>query len=905
GNLRFKKRLVEEVSTDKFITDFEKDANHRVWVGSSSRIHLLDTNATALGVFKLPSKVATEVKKITKIHLDNKDRIWLVTAAHGVFMANNISKVNPDDEIKFEHFVHEPDDEQGLTSNIILSITEAQNNIIWCGTGNGIVYFDEAARSFRPLKINGKIFDKKVMSIASDKDNNLWITTIFSGLYFYDRTADTFINYTQKDGLISNAFLFSSSYYDQLNNKIYFGSDEGLQQINLDFIERYPPKKQPWVSTIASYQKNKPQFVPVTWPSELEIFELEYENRNVTLNFSSIDFHQTDKIRYAYSLNGEAWTELPERTGHFTNLPIGENIISYTSYYIGEEPQPITEASQIVFEVHPPYYRSTIAYIIYCLMGAIILVVIFRLLLKNRMAKEKMHNAQLLDTAKSTMYANISHEFKTPLTIINGLSSRLLKRPTFPKTEQETITSIRQSGEQLSTLVNQMLELASLDNNVLRIHEKKGDIIAFVKKCVMLFKPFAVSKEQKLIFHTSVDSLEMDIDDDKLQKIINNLISNAIKFTPKGGEIIVSIKQLNMETITVEITDTGKGIEQKHLPHIFDRYYKTFDRDNNLGSGIGMALTKGLVEFLGGTIAVDSSIGKGTRFTVELPVKKTKKDKEPLEFQQPFLKIQTEEITLKENKSNQNATILVVEDHVDIRNFLKEILASKYHIMEAANGKKALQISERKTVDFIVSDVMMPQMDGFEFCEKIKMNPKTSHIPFIMVTARTDNASRLKGYKLGIDAYINKPFNEEELLQIIDNILEKKEAQTQYFKRILDLKSGTSEIERANSVDIDFISRIQSFALDKTQKASVENLLKEIPMSRTQLHRKVKQLTGMSITAYLNHIKVEKAKNLLSHTELTVSEIAFELGYEDPKYFSRLFKKRTSKSPSSYKESAK
>ncbi|MEZ4779700.1 MAG: response regulator [Flavobacteriaceae bacterium] len=904
GNLLSRKRLIEKTVDGKYIVDFVKDTKGHLWAGSFFGIHLLDMNGNAVSLFQLPLKLTTQNQKIVKILIDKNDRLWVITAAHGIFMVPNISSVQPNSTMSFEHFTHQPNLGKGLTSNIILSIDEAPNGVIWCGTDSGVVYFDEALHDFTYLKINENLFDKKVMSVKSDVDNNLWITTIFSGIYFYDKSKDSFINYTKEDGLISNAFLFSSSYYDAVNNTMYFGSDEGIQEIHINHIERYPPRKKPWISSMVTYSKSNTHFIPITSPSSVEKFQLSYESRNVTVNFSSIDFHKTNKIKYAYSLNGEPWTELPERTGHFTNLPIGDNSIYYTCYFLGEEPQDVTGAHQLVVAVSPPFYRTNTAYLLYFLGMTSILIIIFRLLLKNRIAKEKVQNAQLLDEAKNRMYANISHEFKTPLTLINGLSSKLLKKLALPEGEKETLTSIRESGEQLSTLVNQMLELGSLDNNKLQKNEKRGDIVAFVKKCVLLFKPFTDSRQQTLLFASSLDSLIMDIDDDKLQKIINNLLSNAVKFTPKGGKITVSLDQLALNQIRLEIIDTGQGIKEEHLPYIFDRYYKTFDIENNLGSGIGMALTKGLVEFLEGSIVVESKVGKGTKFVIKFPIKNTIKKEEELQFQYPFLKPTTSTATERHfDETIRGITILVVEDHLGIRNFLKEILQPQYHVLEATNGKKALQISESKTIDFIISDVMMPQMNGFEFCEKIKKNPKTSHIPFIMVTARTDSDSRLKGYQLGIDAYIEKPFREAELVQIIENLLAKREEQFAFYSQILEMKKGdAATAKKSNPLDINFIKKIQEFSLGKQQDHNMESLAKELLMSRTQLHRKIKQLTNMSITQYINHIKLEKAKNLLLTSTLTVSEIAYEVGYEDPKYFSKVFKKEQGKTPSSFRD---
>src|SRR5690606_16172580 len=330
----------------------------------------------------------------------------------------------------------------------------------------------------------------------------------------------------------------------------------------------------------------------------------------------------------------------------------------------------------------------------------------------------------------------ISHEFKTPLTLINGLANRLLKKTSIPEEEKQSLHSINENGEQLLHLVNQMLELVSIDTNQLSKNYKNGDVVLFVKKCVSLFYPFADLKEIKLRFHSSIEKLLVDVDDEKLQKVINNLLSNAIKFTPNGGTITVRLQQINEKTLKIEVEDSGKGIKAEDLPHIFDRYYKTFDLENNIGSGIGMELTKGLVSFMEGTITVKSTIGKGTLFTILLPIKKTAKATSVFRYEKPFVESnEKNSISLHSPPNEGKDTILIVEDHVDIRNYFKDIFANQYRVLEAPHGKKALEIAENKKVDFIISDVMMPVMDGFEFCERLKNNAKTSHLPFVMVTA--------------------------------------------------------------------------------------------------------------------------------------------------------------------------
>jgi len=456
-----------------------------------------------------------------------------------------------------------------------------------------------------------------------------------------------------------------------------------------------------------------------------------------------------------------------------------------------------------------------------------------------------------INNYKTEMYGNISHEFKTPLTLINGLSTLLIDKSKNAE-EQEKLKGILHSGNQLLNLVNQMLGLVSVDANKTELLYINDDIISYLKKGVSLYQEYAKVKDQQLIFTSSVEVLHMDFDNDKLQKIINNLISNALKFTPKKGIVSFDVTKRN-DVLILQITDTGTGIESKHLLYIFERYYKTFDTENNLGNGIGMALTKELVELLGGKINVESSIGKGSIFTIELPIKNKANAVRTTNLKAPFISELGNTKSLEIKKSTTNKTILIVEDNVAIRNFIKLLLGDYYKIFTAKNGVEGLQIAQNNTIHFIISDVVMPKMDGLTFCKTIKNDVATSHIPFIIISAKTSAEDRVKGYKLGIDAYLAKPFNNDELIIIIENLLQKKEAQIQYFSKLLEMKEASKKTIAINQIDVNFIKTIQ-----------------------------------------------EIAKILLQENTLQVNEIAIELGFESANYFTRIFKKETGFTPKTY-----
>jgi len=627
-----------------------------------------------------------------------------------------------------------------------------------------------------------------------------------------------------------------------------------------------------------------------------KVLEFDSDINNLNFNISALGFYKSKQITYQYKIK-KHWIPLaPNNEINITNLTSGTFTFQLKACNNLDDCNSTSTTYNLI--ISTPWYRSWWAYCLYGILFCALAIVLYKLYLNRKVAILENQKTTELDTLKTKMYANISHEFKTPLTLINGLSKVLLDE-NFEDDNIEKIKSINHNGNQLLHLVNQMLELVSFDANKTTVFYKNADIIKFIKQCVSYYKFYSDSKEVTLVFSSKLASLQMDFDDDKLQKILNNLLSNAIKFTPQKGTVTIELTTENKQLI-LRIIDTGQGIAPEHVPYIFERHYKTFDTENNLGNGIGMALTKELTTILKGTISVESVLKKGSVFTIKLPIENTVKESKAITYQIPFIEKTTRTAEFKEDNTN-STSILLVEDNREIQNFIRLLLGNMYTLHVANNGLEGLEIAKTKSIDFIISDVMMPKMNGFEFCKHIKADIKTSHIPFIIVSAKSGTEDKLKGHQLGIDAYLLKPFNKHELLLIIKNLLLKQQEKVDYFSKLLGLKKQKTEINDINQLDIDFIKTIQEMALSP-EKTTIENITEKLAISRSQLHKKIKTLTGQSISHYLNHVRIEKAKVLLQKNKLQISEIAFELGFESPNYFTRIFKKETGKTPNSYRE---
>lgn len=894
-----------KLETNLRVMGIEKDKKNRIWVGSWNGMHILDKDGTELRFFNLDSSVPSNEAKVIQMLRDTKDRLWVITAAFGVYCIKDVSDFPlKSSQLPSINYRHSRKDLNSITSNVITTLTEDKKGTIWFGMDTGIVSFNEEENNFSRLRNGGSLFDKKIMALRSDLDNRLWISTINDGLYVYDPDNGQFFNYTIEDGLISNSFLYSSGYYFDNDHILYFGTDKGIQAIDINSLESPSFRKEVGISHIAiQHKEGEKNILPFNAPYTKDI-KLNYTENNFSIRFSNLDYEHTNKVRYAYALDNEDWVVTDHQTAYFTRIPYGNHVLKVKDlYHLGEIGAP---EKMFRFNIHitPPWYLSWWAYVSYGIVLLLVLFSIYALLLRQRLAKSETLRTKEFDLVKSKMYANISHEFRTPLTIINGLTDALLKGKTTETKERKRISGIKRNSDQLLHLVNQMLDLVSLDVQQMQVHYKHGDLIGFVGKCVSFYKAYADSKQQDLVFLTQMESLFMDIDDDKLQKVINNLLSNAIKFTPSGGKVTVHIGcDEAEEQVMITLSDTGKGITKEDLPYIFDRYYKTFDTEGNLGNGIGMALTKELVELLDGNISVESNILKGTTFKITLPIHKNASSSQSLSFKSPYVDelVATSKVPLNPFAEKKH-TVLLVEDNEELLQYIKELLSQKYKLYTAKNGKEGLRIARNKNIDFIISDIMMPVMDGDEFCKQIKSKVETSHIPFVMLTAKTDTQSKVEAYKTGIDAYLEKPFNSDELLAIIDSLFIKNSRRIKQFGSLLNLKGAADNYKDINQLDIEFIQKIQELVLNKEAKVSTDFLVNSLGTSRTQLHRKVKALTGMSIMRYVNRIRLEKAKELLEKSELSVSEVAYEVGYEDTSYFSSNFKKMYKATPSSFRK---
>ncbi|MEM1214596.1 MAG: ATP-binding protein, partial [Bacteroidota bacterium] len=604
------------------------------------------------------------------------------------------------------------------------------------------------------------------------------------------------------------------------------------------------------------------------------------------LNFAFVGLNHSNPqaTTYQYRLLGfnDTWIDLDQRRDiNLTNLSPGKYNLQVKA---ANEDGLWSEPKAFRFSILPPWYWAWWSKLLYLLLGAGAIYAFYRFQLSKRLAEQEAVRLQELDQVKNRLYTNITHEFRTPLTVIQGMAQRING-----KYQKET-QLIRKNSENLLHLVNQMLDLSKLEVGKLRLQIVQGDVIGFLRHEIEAFQPLATGKELQLHFQTDTSALLMDFDMQKLRQILTNLLSNAIKFSREGGVITV-VARPSQDQLELTVKDNGIGIPANRLPYIFDRFYQVDDTATRTheGTGIGLALTKELVELLQGEITVTSTEGEGTQFTIQLPIR----NQAPLvEFSPEWevLEIIAPSSTVANPIFNDPglATALLIEDNEDIIQYLIYCLQDDYQILTALNGEEGISTAITHTPDVIICDVMMPKADGFEVTNTLKSDERTSHIPIILLTAKADQQSKVKGLDSGADAYLTKPFDRVELMIRLEKLVALRQTLQEKYAS-LDYFSPTKVI--INPKEDVFLRKLKQQIEVHLEDANfgIEQLANAMNLSRSQLYRKTKALTGQSIAVFVRTLRLHHGRKLLRETDRSISEVAYRIGFNDPAYFSKTY----------------
>lgn len=798
-------------------------------------------------------------------------------------------------------------------SDQVLHIGENNNDTLWLGTTTGLSWFDRDTERILSPNYEGT-YEKAVLAPIEDDQGRLWYGIGNDGLQVLDRTAGTVLSYNKKGGLVGNHLWVSTKTDD---GTLYFAGTEGLVVFHPDSlnIERVVPRVA--LTDFKLFNKSVPIRGTITDTSEVpsplarsitvsKELVLKHWQNYFSLEFSALDFTVPENNRYRYRLVGydKDWvnSDAGRRLITYTNLDPGRYTFRVQGATANGSWDPRAEAT-LSIQILAPWWETWWAYLFYIALLSSIIITIYRFQLNQKLAQSEAARLKDLDIEKNRLFANVTHEFRTPLTVILGMAGKMREDP--KKWFDEGVESIQRNGQRVLHLVNQMLDLSRLEFGKMQLDMQQGDIIPFLSYLIQSYESFAEAKGIKLILNKQINSLLMDFSPDAITKIINNLLSNAFKYTPIDGTVTVRFSS-KADQLLIDIRDTGQGIAAEHLPHIFDRFFQVDATSTRAteGTGIGLALVKELVDHLGGQISVQSQQSKGTSFQVLLPVKR--EASASLEIDAFGVPVPTLQFSAKAGTSAEPVLnghlpiVLIIEDNEDVASYISSCLAGRYQVHLAMNGRIGVEMALELVPDLIICDVMMPEMDGYEVCRILKQEERSSHIPIVMLTAKVDADSRLQGLRQGADAYLGKPFNPEELDLRLANLLQLRKKIQAYFEQF----PSKSLPQHAYPKEQEFLKKIKSTLLEHLSDESfgIPELCKELGISRSQLHRKLKALTGKSTSLILRSIRLEEARNLLLRPELSVSEVAYQVGFGNPNYFSTVFSDFYGVSPTEMRE---
>ena len=940
------KNLVIESPTFKtsaydYLKSLFYDENNNLWIGFwGGGLGKLDpvTGNYKIWITEPENPRSISHNDVWAIHKDQKGRLWIGTNGGGLNLFEDT------DGGKFHRWIDILDKTKQLSSNSIYTIRESINGknikesgetVLWVGTSNGLnkifIHNSSDLYNLRSLKIEVNSFstkdglaDNSIKSIIEDKNGDLWIGTN-SGISFFDAAKNSFTNFTNSDGVIGSEFNSGSALYSK-EGMMYFGSADGLNVFNPDHIKQseYTPP-----IVITDFQIfNQPVKVNEDSPLKESILSTEeiilsYSQNVFSFQFSALDYNSPQSIQYAYMMEGfdKDWVYSGERRFiTYTNLDAGTysfKVKATNSDGIWGE-----NIKSISVTVNQPWWRTGWAYIIYSLL---IVVGIFtarkieanrtRLRNKLKMREFEAKKQKELENLKSRFFANLSHEFRTPLTLIRGPIDELISGNAADN-QGEYFELIKRNSEKLQELIDQLLELTQLENAAIPLKAKQEDLINILRGSLHSFDSLSKEKGIKISIKSEFDKLICWIDRDKLEKIVNNLLSNAFKFTSAEGEISINIfRETNKrgEFAVVRISDTGIGLAKDKLKNIFDRFYQVDDstRKKYGVSGIGLALVKELVDLHKWDIEVKSELGKGTGFYLRIPLSEAYLQEGEKEYEQSSDREKRETVLLSTNNLNQESIekeieqelaekqrllnakplILIVEDSEDVRLYLTGLLKNDYKLKEAFDGEDGIRKAAELMPDLIISDVMMPSMDGFEFCKKIKSDWETSHIPVILLTAKASSQSKIEGLETGADDYLTKPFSSKELSVRIKNLLEQRKKLHDKFSKEIKVEPASIAI---NSLDNEFLGKAFAVAQKNLSNTgfSSDMFAKEMFVSRSQLHRKLVSVTGQGPGEFLRTLRLKKSAILILERKLSITQIAFEVGFSSPSHFTKAFRQQ-------------
>jgi signal transduction histidine kinase/ligand-binding sensor domain-containing protein/DNA-binding response OmpR family regulator len=913
------------LSSDKTTSVIVDESGH-VWVGTISGLNVLDTRRG--GVFRGFEGAGSVLRDryILCLYLDSEGNIWAGTV-WGLFMLPRESRLSK--RYEFTAFYNVPGDSGSLSNSQVFSILEDSSGMLWVATLNGLNRFDPETRTFHSWSVRDGLPSSRIASVVEDGDGAIWVGT-HRGIARLYPSSGSVTCYDSRDGLVGDDFARAAARL--AGGELAFGAKTGFTVFPPDSIP-FCPVVPPVVLT-GFYVQNRE--MPISGvlkqrkgqvrPDSLEI-ELSHDQNVFSFEFAALDFTAPEKNQYQYRMEGfdPEWrkTGPDRRFAGYTNLPAGR----YVFRAKGSNCDGVWNERGlfVAVRIFPPFWRSGWAVAIYTalILAALYLLrrlVLFRERMKTELQFERREAERIheLDAMKLRFFTNISHEFKTPVTLIIGLLERLMAEKGVPAKRKllKSHQSLMRNATRLLRLINQIMDIRKLESGGMRLDPRRTDIVVFARGIYSSFKDEADQRRIQYRFTSFTDHFHACFDPDKIEKVIFNILSNAFKYTGDGGSIRLDVSRQDGRPdgaggfLAVRIEDNGIGIPEEYLDKIFDPFVRVerSGPDSRPGTGLGLSFAKEMMALHGGSLEVASKEGAGSCFTVKIPLTaepegEVAAGKREEECGKNFSGEKPAD-ERKEPALPGTPLILIADDDLDFINFLKEELESDFRVIEAYDGQSALESAVKYMPDLIISDVRMPKMDGFALCSAVKRNEKTAHVPLILLTSQAGEKSHIQGFDLGADDYIEKPFDRLVLHSRVLNLMESRRVLREHFSHEIYLQPRNIPI---TSEDERFLNRVLA-CLEKLAQDpdfSVSRLGSEVGLSRVQLYRRIKSVTGMTPNDLIRDFRLKRSAQLITKSRLTISEIAYRVGFRDPSYFCRCFRQHYGLTPLEFARHAK
>ena len=891
-----------------------KDSKQRIWVGSALSLNIYSSNQKLLATFdKYTHGLKGEIAE--SFIEDEKGNIWVGYLKGGLFkFEENLLNLQNSSFINYSYF-----DEKAFSTDIlgIKQMALGDSNTLWflnshgkLSTFNTLNYSHKTYKNFEPFN------NANLRSILVEDKNNLWLSSS-NGLFHFNVKDSIVTPYYDIDGFQDNFFLPRSAFKDK-NGMFYFGGIKGLNIFNPKNITKKESKAKLHLNSLEILNQPAPSLIPDQMTSSIDQLEkivLEDKQSSFSFRFSAIDNVLNPNFHYAYRLHGfdKDWIAVKkEQLATYTNIPSGNYTFEVKSGLkkgIWDIP-----SKKINIKILQPFWNHPFAYIIYLLILALLSYWLKKwYTLRNNLLSEKISNKKEreLHNLKMIFFAKMSHEIQTPLTLISSPIDDMLTRAKSNGNLllEQRLQIISNNVNRLSRIVFELTTVRNKELEKIRLLVTKNNLFEEINQIALSFKEQARFKKIDFTINCPKNLSEVWYDKDKFEHIIYNLLSNAFKFTPKEGNIqLIALPINNKNSIKITISDSGPGIPKEELEDIFTLFYQSKIGKQNKGTGIGLALTKELIDLHRGKVEVNSSPTEGTCFTITFPITEDAYlEEERIMTSSKTIETDDLEIIDDQIKTTTNKkidkTILIVEDNFELQHFLKDLLSPIYNIILAENGEEGYYYAKSNLPDLILSDIMMPKLDGIEMSKMLQKNHLTKHIPIVLLTAKNSTNSKISGLKAGAIEFINKPFNTNELILKINNIITSTEHIISKFKKEI---ISTPEINVSKTLDDIFLDKLVSAINSQIENPNfkMEELADLVNMSYSTLYRKCQSLTGQSLVDFVRILRLKKAAIVIAKYGYNISEAAYVSGFNDPKYFSKCFKKHFEKSPNTFKKEA-